>query len=539
MGLDEAIDITAEQRKTLLELLERYLPNTAAWVYGSRAKRTSRPQSDLDLVVFATPEQNGQVGELREAFEESNLPFRVDLFVWDTVPGEFRKHIKRDHVALAVKGNRVVEVGWRETALGHVVEFLSGGTPSKAQTAYWNGSVPWVSAKDMKRFRLRDTEDHVTAEGVANGTNLVPAGTVLLLVRGMTLLNDLPVCTTEQPMTFNQDVKALRPIPGLDPDFLPYLVLGNKRRLLNLVDLAGHGTGRLNSEELKALDVQLPPLLEQRAIAHILGTLDDKIELSRRMNETLEAMARALFKSWFVDFDPVRAKMEGRNTGLPQEIAGLFPDRLVESELGLIPEGWKVESLEVIAQLEKATVKPEDHATEEFEHFSLPAYDSGQIPALDLGSTIKSNKTFVPPQAVLLSKLNPEIQRVWLPTSASSCRQISSTEFLVFTAKPPIGRVGLYSLFNTQSFRDLLKGMVTGTSKSHQRVAPKSLATQAMIVPADRVANKFEALAWPVLERTLCNKSENHTLAALRDTLLPKLISGKMRVDTERIVEIA
>ena len=232
--------------------------------------------------------------------------------------------------------------------------------------------------------------------------------------------------------------------------------------------------------------------------------------------------------------------MVGRDTDLPQDLADLFPDRLVESELGLIPEGWTVKSLEVIAQLEKATVKPVDHATEEFEHFSLPAYDSGQIPALDLGSTIKSNKTFVPPQAVLLSKLNPEIQRVWLPTSASSCRQISSTEFLVFTAKPPIGRAGLYSLFNTQSFRDLLKGMVTGTSKSHQRVAPKSLATQAMIVPADRVANKFEALAWPVLKRTLRNKSENRALAALRDALLPRLVSGKLRVkDTERIVEIA
>ena len=313
---------------------------------------------------------------------------------------------------------------------------------------------------------------------------------------------------------------------------------------LSELDISGYLTGstmpKLTQGNMNRISLLTPPLPEQRAIAHILGTLDDKIELNRRMNETLEAMARALFRSWFVDFDPVRAKMVGRDTGLPQDLADLFPDRLVESELGLIPEGWTVKSLEVIAQLEKATVKPVDHATEEFEHFSLPAYDSGQIPALDLGSTIKSNKTFVPPQAVLLSKLNPEIQRVWLPTSASSCRQISSTEFLVFTAKPPIGRAGLYSLFNTQSFRDLLKGMVTGTSKSHQRVAPKSLATQAMIVPADRVANKFEALAWPVLKRTLRNKSENRALAALRDALLPRLVSGKLRVkDTERIVEIA
>ena len=197
---------------------------------------------------------------------------------------------------------------WRETSLGSITKFLSGGTPSKGRATYWSGSVPWVSAKDMKRFRLYDTEDHVTTEGATNGTTLVPAGTVLLLVRGMTLLNDVPVCVTKQTMTFNQDVKALRPESGVDDDFLPYLLLGNKRRLLSLVDLAGHGTGRLNSEELRALDIQLPPEAEQRAIAHILGTLDDKIELSRRTNETLEEMARTLFKSWFIDFDPVHAK---------------------------------------------------------------------------------------------------------------------------------------------------------------------------------------------------------------------------------------
>ena len=189
---------------------------------------------------------------------------------------------------------------------------------------------------------------------------------------------------------------------------------------LSELDISGYLTGstmpKLTQGNMNRISLLTPLLPEQRAIAHILGTLDDKIELNRRMNETLEAMARALFKSWFVDFDPVRAKMAGSDTGLPQHLADLFPDRFEESELGKIPEGWEVKPLEKIAQLEKATVKPENHTTEEFEHFSLPAYDSGQLPALDLGSTIKSNKTLVPSQAVLLSKLNPEIQRVWLPT---------------------------------------------------------------------------------------------------------------------------
>ena len=100
MGVDRTIDITAGQRKTILALLERHLPGTAAWIYGSRAKWTSRPQSDLDLVVFATPEQRRGVGNLREAFEESDLPFRVDLFVWDEVPDSFRDQIEAEHVVL-------------------------------------------------------------------------------------------------------------------------------------------------------------------------------------------------------------------------------------------------------------------------------------------------------------------------------------------------------------------------------------------------------------------------------------------------------
>ena len=118
MGVDRAIDITAEQRKIILALLERHLPNTTAWVYGSRAKWASRPQSDLDLVVFATPEQNGRVSNLRQAFEESNLPFRVDLFVWDAVPEQFRKHIKRDHEVLVEREERDATGEWRETVYG-------------------------------------------------------------------------------------------------------------------------------------------------------------------------------------------------------------------------------------------------------------------------------------------------------------------------------------------------------------------------------------------------------------------------------------
>ena len=143
-----------------------------------------------------------------------------------------------------------------------------------------------------------------------------------------------------------------------------------------------------------------------------LGTLDDKIELNRRMNETLEAMARALFKSWFVDFDPVRAKTEGRDPGLPKPLADLFPTRLVDSDLGEIPDGWEVGRFGDVVEQLRDQENPLSFPDALFHHFSIPAFDEGQWPKQELGVSIKSQKSRVPPGTVLLSKLNPEIERV-------------------------------------------------------------------------------------------------------------------------------
>ena len=302
----------------------------------------------------------------------------------------------------------------------------------------------------------------------------------------------------------------------------------------------GHRDGsvaeRLNLPTIRRLPICLPSLAEQRAIAHILGTLDDKIELNRRMSETLEAMARALFKAWFVDFDPVRAKMEGRDPGLPKHIADLFPARLVDSELGEIPEGWEVAPVgDVVEQLgdkENPLASPDVP----FQHFSIPAFDDGQLPKKELGECIKSQKSRVPPGVVLLSKLNPEIERVWLVDVKPDDRAVCSTEFLVFRPRPPFARSYAYCLARSPVFRQELEGLVTGTSKSHQRAQPASILALNAVMPPDSLAVAFEHIAGPLLQRTLECRSESLNLAALRDTILPKLISGELRLrDAERL----
>ena len=287
----------------------------------------------------------------------------------------------------------------------------------------------------------------------------------------------------------------------------------------------------------RGLYVTLPPLPEQRAIAHILGTLDDKIELSRRMNETMEAMARALFKSWFVDFDPARAKAEGRNPGLPKPLADLFPARFVDSGLGEIPEGWEVGTFGDVVEQLRDSENPLESPDFEFRHFSIPAFDEGRWPKREIGGNIKSLKSRVPAGVILLSKLNPEIERVWLVDVQPGDRAICSTEFLVLAPRLAHGRSYVYCLARSPQFRQELEGLVTGTSKSHQRAQVGSILGLSVVRPPEKLLNRFEVVAEPLLARTLARRSESRTLAALRDALLPKLISGELRVkDAEALL---
>ncbi len=323
-----------------------------------------------------------------------------------------------------------------------------------------------------------------------------------------------------------------------------------------LAQATGSTFQNVSASQLAALAWPHIPLPEQRAIAHILGTLDDKIELNRRMNETLEAMARALFKSWFVDFDPVRAKCRGEPmcspqpgqvpkldhaphsgqarrpapTEWPQHILDLFPDRFVESELGKIPKGWEVGCFGDIVEQIRDSENPLASQQTFFRHYSIPAFDDGQWPKTELGECIKSQKSRVPPGTILLSKLNPEIERVWLTDVGEGDKSVCSTEFLVLRPRTPFGQSFAYCFARSPKFRQEIQALVTGTSKSHQRARPPAVMALPVVLPPRPLRELFEKTAAPLLGRTLSGRRESRTLASLRDTLLQKLISGELRV---------
>ena len=419
--------------------------------------------------------------------------------------------------------------------LGHVA---TGRTPPGNDPAYYDGDVPFLTPSDMVECRrVERTARSLSPYGEKQLARcLIPHGVGVSCIgwqMGKAVLIDRPTVT-------NQQINSVIVSESVaDSSFVYYSFTARRSELFNL-GAGGSRTPILNKGDFKRLPFMLPALDEQRAIAHILGTLDDKIELNRRMNETLEAMARALFKSWFVDFDPVRAKAEGHDPGLPQPLADLFPARLVDSDLGKIPEGWEVGTFGDVVEQHRDNENPLTSPDTRFRHFSIPAFDEGQWPKQEFGESIKSQKSRVPPGVVLLSKLNPEIERVWLVDVQAEDRAVCSTEFVVLRPRAPHGRSYAYCVARSPVFRQGIEGLVTGTSKSHQRAQTGSILGLNVVRPPDSLLHLLERAAESLLKRTLECRRESVTLAALRDTLLPKLISGELRIqDNERIIEVA
>lgn len=301
---------------------------------------------------------------------------------------------------------------------------------------------------------------------------------------------------------------VFRNIEGVtDSKFVYYFVTSPWFREIAIKSMVGSsGRQRVQQSVLENLEVTLPPLEEQRRIAGILGSLDDKIELNRRINANLEAQAQALFRSWFVDFEPFRD--------------GPF----VDSELGKIPQGWKVEALSNLATVIKKGITPSNAET--YSHYSIPAYDDAHFPEKQSGETIKSGKYIVYNNSILLSKLNPRIKRLWFIKTAEE-NAICSTEFIPIQTKDTDLISFVYYLIDNDIFYQHALSLVNGATGSHQRFHAEDIM-QIPFAWNKVAAIDFAQKANYILQKIEDNIRENQTLSALRDTLLPKLIAGEI-----------
>ena len=541
MAVAPAIDLTAGQRRTVLALLNRYLPNTTVWAYGSRVKWTSHPASDLDLVVFAEPEQASRVAELREAFDESNLLFRVDLFVWNDVPEDFRKRIVGEHVVLAsgqqhlckeqqkVHGTGGHIAGWRAIPIGDLAEVVGGGTPSTKDPDNFDGDIAWLTPKD-----LAGVQDRFVARGARNisrlglqrsSAKLVPAGSVLLSTRAPVGY----VALAKNSIATNQGFRSLIPSAGVVPEFLYYWLL------INTPELERHATGstfkELSGRELAKITLPLPPKSDQRKIVAVLGALDDKIELNRRMAETLDEVVRALFRSWFIDFDPVRAGTDAW-THAVHGVPWVFPDEIAGSELGAIPKGWRVAPLADCFNLTMGQSPPGWTYNENGE--GLPFFQGSK----DFGFRYPTNRKFcVQPNRVAepgdtlvsvrapVGDVNLAFERCCIGRGVASLRHKSGAASYTYHYMSSM-RLKLQRYEN--------EGTVFGSLNRHQ------FEQLRVVEPCRKVIDLFESYSRPLDELVSVNWLECQTLMVMRDTLLPKLLSGEVRIpDAEKITEAA
>ena len=397
--------------------------------------------------------------------------------------------------------------------LGDCVTFLSGGTPSKSTAAYWSGDIPWVSCKDMKTNRIFDAEDHVSEEGLANGTRLVAEGTVLIVVRGMILAREFPVAVAMRKVTFNQDLKALNCSPILDDRFLFYWLKAKTYDILGLVDEAAHGTKRLQTDRLQNLEIEIPPVSVQRDITSILSAYDDLIENNARRIGMLEQMARMIYREWFVNF----------------RFPGHEKITMTGSESGILPVGWQVKRFTEISEvLSGGTPKT-----------SVPEFWNGDIPFF--GPTDSPTGFFV-------TQTEKSITRLGLSRCNS---RLYPVETVFITARGTVGKVAMpaedmamnqscYALRGRSGLSQLFLFMLTKEyaeelkKKAHgavfDTITIETFSKLSVVRPADPLPQQFEAIVRPLFALMLVLQRGISHLRESRDLLLPKLLSGEIGV---------
>lgn len=424
---------------------------------------------------------------------------------------------------------------WPMTRLGdHSRKIGSGATPRGGGNVYQAAGMTLIRSQNVynhgfERAGLAYIGD-VHAAQLSNAS--VERGDVLLNITGDSVARCCLVPDEVLPARVNQHVAIVRPDAAqIDARYLRYWLISPQTQD-HLLALASAGATRnaLTKRMIEDLQVPEPSLSEQRAIADMLGVLDGKIALNRRMNEALEAIARAIFKSWFVDFDPVRAKTEGREPfGMDAARAALFPDAFEDSPLGKVPQGWKATSLTDLVEVNPSRSIARGQRAPYVEMSNMP---NSSARVLDwVPREFTSGSKFMSGD-VLVARITPCLENgktAYVDFLEEGDNGWGSTEFIVLRSKGGLPPEYAYFLARTDDFRSFAIGNMTGTS-GRQRVPTDVLSFYQTVLPPPPIAARFGAMAAPIMRAMKQHDDESRTLAELRDTLLPKLLSGEVRV---------
>ena len=525
------VDAAPADLETVRRILREHAPGLEARAFGSRVSWTARETSDLDLALMTDePLDAARMAALRSAFTDSRLPFRVDVVDWAGASDSFREAIESGCVTLVEKGERGTGASWKATTLGDCIQTNDSTYSPKEAWPFVNyldtGNVTENRVDGLHRLIPGKDEIPSRARRKARPGDILYS-TVRPNQKHFGLLKEVP-----ENFLASTGFSVFRGKADVAHTDFIYWFLAQDHVVERLHTIAEHSTSAYPSirpSDIEALTLALPPLPEQRAIAGVLGALDDKIEANRRMNETLEEMAQAVFKSWFVDFDPVRARAEGRDTGLPDHIAALFPDRLVDSELGETPEGWAAVPLPDLIEINPTRPLRRNAVAPYLDMANMPT--KGHAPDRIIDRPFGSGMRFVNGDT-LVARITPCLENgktAYVDFLEQGQIGWGSTEYIVLRPKPPLPCEFAYCLARGSRFREFAIRNMTGTS-GRQRVSAKVLARFVLPSPPDTICSVFSQLIRPLIARARKAVNEARTLAALRDALLPKLVSGKVRL---------
>ena len=539
----ERLHLSERHRRALEALLREHLPGVEVWAYGSRVNGRSHDGSDLDLVLRGPGLEEiptERLAAFKEAVRESTIPFLVEARDWVRLPERFHREIEREYVALLRNVNtEQSSMRWPIVAIEEISERVAMGpfgSSIKVETFVESG-VPIISGQHLHNARVDDAPGHnfITAEHAQRLARAnVQRGDIVFTHRGnLGQVSYIPEHSRYERYVTSQSQFYMRcdPLKAI-PEFIVYYFKSpeGQHKLLANASQVGVPAIAKPVTYLRSIETPLPALAEQRAIAHILGTLDDKIELNGRMNETLEAMARAIFKDWFVDFGPTRAKAEGRAPYLPPELWDLFPDALDDESK---PFGWASAPLDEIADFLNGLALQKFPASDPED--SLPVI---KIAELRGGITPKSNRASreIPHKYIvrdgdfLFSWSGSLLAKFWTEGDGALNQHL----FKVTSHRFPTWFFSQWVYHHLEEFRAIAASKATTMGHIQRR----HLKDAATICPPDEVLSILGQAVGPLVDRIIENELENRTLAQTRDLLLPKLMSGEIRVpDAKRIAE--
>lgn len=566
------IDLNPKHLVTIQHILSVHIPECEVRAFGSRVKWTAEDYSDLDLVAIGKkPLGARRMRQLKEAFEESDLPIRVDVLDWHTISDAFKDVIGEEYEVIKDRksdercdqprnscNNQSITIdesllksmplgsppsGWNVVRLADVTSFIStGATPRGGKNVY--------KSEGISLIRSQNVYDHeFSKDGLARIDNSaayklrrvnVKEDDVLLNITGDSVARCCIVPKWTLPARVNQHVAIIRTSDRLNSAFLQKYLSTPQVKAYVLGHDSGGTRKALTKAHIESFLVPLPLLFEQRRIANILGSLDDKIELNRQMNETLEATARAIFKSWFVDFDPVRAKMEGREpSGMDAETTDLFPSAFQDSPLGKIPEGWNVERIGNLVEIVKGRSYKSSELTES--DIALVTLKSILRGGGYRPDGLKSyNGKFKPEQIITPGELVVSYTDVTQQAEVVGKPAIvrASNEYKTLVASLDLGIIRplqstvsarfLYYLFRSYDFQAHINGYATGTTVLH--LSKDGVPSYRFALPTDAILRRFDSIVSPLFAKIEANENNSQIVAEIRDVLLPKLLSGEVGV---------